>query len=250
MTDLPQLFSLHGRTAIVTGASSGLGARFVETLSAAGATVYAAARRLDRLQELAERLERVHPVACDVSSAADRERLVATAGVVHVLVNNAGVSGGVDALAEDADAFRHVLDVNVAAPFQLAALVARAASTDAPTSVINVGSILGLVAGHPVGGAGYAASKAGIVGLTRELAAQWASRGVRVNTLAPGWFPTEMNQELFADQRSRGWIHKNTMLRRHGEAHELDGALLFLASAASSYVTGQVLVVDGGWTAR
>jgi NAD(P)-dependent dehydrogenase (short-subunit alcohol dehydrogenase family) len=106
------------------------------------------------------------------------------------------------------------------------------------------------VSAAPLGGASYAASKAGLVGLTRELAGQWGRAGVRVNALAPGWFKSEMTAELFADARSSRWVERNTMLRRGGEGGELDGALLFLASDASSYCTGQVLVVDGGWTAR
>ncbi|BBJ39249.1 hypothetical protein SSPO_019670 [Streptomyces antimycoticus] len=119
-----------------------------------------------------------------------------------------------------------------------------------PRSVINVSSILGLVTAAPLGGASYAASKAGLLGLTRELAGQWGGSGTRVNALAPGWFRTEMTADLFGDERSSRWVERNTLLRRGGDAHELDGALLFLASDASSYCTGQILTVDGGWTAR
>jgi NAD(P)-dependent dehydrogenase (short-subunit alcohol dehydrogenase family) len=115
---------------------------------------------------------------------------------------------------------------------------------------VNIGSVLGLVSAAPLGGASYAASKAGLLGLTRELAGHWGRDRVRVNALAPGWFATEMNTDLFADERSVRWIGRNTMLRRPGRLHELDTALLFLATPASSYLTGQVLTVDGGWTAR
>lgn len=248
------VFSLSGKSAIVTGASSGLGARFVEVLSSAGATVFAAARRADRLQGLADRLEHVHPVACDVTQELDRQSLVEAAckptGRVDVLVNNAGVPGESTALAETAAGFLHVMDVNVAAPFHLSCLVAATALREHGTSIVNIGSVLGLVAGHPVGGASYCASKSAIMGLTRELAAQWASSGVRVNTLAPGWFRSEMSEGLFSDETSRAWVARGTLLRRGGEERELDGALLFLASGASSYMTGQVLVVDGGWSTR
>ena len=130
------------------------------------------------------------------------------------------------------------------------ALAASAAPAGARISIVNVGSILGLVSAAPMGGASYAASKAGLIGLTRELAGQWGRWGVRVNALAPGWFRSEMTDALFADAKSSDWVGRNTMLRRSGEAHELDGALLFLASDASTYCTGQVIVVDGGWTAR
>ncbi|MEV5842445.1 SDR family oxidoreductase [Streptomyces sp. NPDC051985] len=251
-----QLFSLHGRTAVVTGASSGLGARFATVLASAGATVYAAARRLEKLKRIADEDPRIHPVGCDVSQEADRVRLMETAldesGRIDVLVNNAGAPGAVHAEDESADDFADVLAVNLVAPFHLARLL-----TEAPTSgsgrsrsVVNVSSILGLVSGAPLGGAAYAASKAGLVGLTRELAGQWGAAGVRVNALAPGWFRSEMTEGLFADERSRRWVERGTMLGRGGEQGELDGALLYLASDASSYCTGHVLTVDGGWTAR
>ena len=116
--------------------------------------------------------------------------------------------------------------------------------------IINISSVVGLVSTAPIGGASYAASKAGIIGLTRELAGQWGRRGIRVNAIVPGWFDTEMTDGLFTNDKSAGWVRRNTMLGRGGETGEVDGALLFLASDASSYVTGQSLVVDGGWTAR
>jgi NAD(P)-dependent dehydrogenase (short-subunit alcohol dehydrogenase family) len=254
-----ELFSLQGRTVVVTGASSGLGARFAAVLASAGATVFAAARRLEKLKELADRDPRIHPVVCDVSQEADRVRLMATAldeaGRVDVLVNNAGAPGAVRAEDESADDFADVLTVNLVAPFHLARLLAEAPlppglSSPGTRSVVNVSSVLGLVSGAPLGGAAYAASKAGLVGLTRELAGQWGELGVRVNALAPGWFHSEMTEGLFSDERSRRWVERGTMLGRGGERGELDGALLFLASDASSYCTGHVLTVDGGWTAR
>ena len=248
------LFSLCGRTAVVTGASSGLGARFAAVLAAAGATVFAAARRMERLAEVAAGDARIHPVACDVSREEDRVRLVETAltatGRLDVLVNNAGTAGATRAADETSHDFAEVLAVNLVAPFHLARLMADAAGPDTGGTIVNVASILGLVSAAPMGGASYAASKAGLVGLTRELAGQWGRAGLRVNALAPGWFRSEMTEELFADARSSDWVERNTMLRRGGEGNELDGALLFLASDASSYCTGQVLVIDGGWTAR
>ncbi|WP_326601539.1 SDR family NAD(P)-dependent oxidoreductase [Streptomyces sp. NBC_01800] len=254
-----ELFSLEGRTAIVTGASAGLGARFAAVLAQAGATVFAAARRIDRLKELADSDAGIHPIACDVSQEADRTRLTETAltvtGRIDILVNNAATSGEIRAEDESPQAFADVLGVNLTAPFHLARLTAEAPTpVDAPAggrSIINVSSILGLVSAAPLGGASYSASKAGLIGLTRELAGQWGGRsGTRVNALAPGWFRTEMTADLFGDERSGRWVERNTLLRRGGHGHELDGALLFLASDASSYCTGQVLTVDGGWTAR
>ena len=238
------MFSLAGKTAVVTGASSGLGARFATVLASAGATVYAAARRADRLAALGPD---IHAVTCDVSVPADRERLVETAGRVDILVNNAGVPGEQPASKESAAGFADVLAVNLVAPFHLSQLMAEGSRGG---SIVNVASILGLVSAAPLGGASYAASKAGLIGLTRELAGQWGGAGIRVNALAPGWFRSEMTDDLFTDERSRRWVERNTMLGRGGEAGELDGALLFLASDASSYYTGQVMVVDGGWTAR
>ena len=241
------IFDLEGRTAIVTGASSGLGWRFSVVLAAAGARVLAAARRRDRLDEL----ERLHPqivgVVADVDVVPDRERLVeAAGGAAHILVNNAGVPGTRRAVEESPSDFAAVLGVNLVAPFHLSCLVAQAG----PASIINVSSILGLVSSAPIGGAAYSASKAGLMGLTRNLAGQWGRAGTRVNALAPGWFATEKNEGLLAEQGGREWIRRNTMLGRAGGPQELDGAVLYLASDASSYCTGQVLIVDGGWTAR
>jgi NAD(P)-dependent dehydrogenase (short-subunit alcohol dehydrogenase family) len=247
------IFDLTGRSALVTGASSGLGDRFARVLAAAGATVWATARRKERLEELAAGVPGVRPLPCDVSSEADRvelvERVVAETGPLDVLVNNAGTGSPAKPHAESPTQFVDVLGTNLVAPFHLAQLVAGAAA-GRPVSIVNVGSIVGLVSTAPRGGASYAASKAGLIGLTRQLAGHWGRDGVRVNALAPGWFRTEMNDAMFTDEASTRWIERNTMLRRSGEAGELDGALLFLASAASTYCTGQVLAVDGGWTAR
>ncbi|GAB2679229.1 SDR family oxidoreductase [Saccharopolyspora gloriosae] len=244
-----ELFGLQGKTALVTGASSGLGARFATVLATAGATVWITARRKEKLDALAAADPALRVLPADLSDEEAREALLAETGAVDVLVNNAGTESGAKPLDETPSGFAGVLGTNLVAPFHLAQLAARAAD-GAPLSVVNVSSILGLVSAAPLGGASYAAAKAGLIGLTRELAGHWGGRGVRVNALAPGWFRTEMNDELFADDRSVRWIERNTMLRRAGEGAELDGALLFLASAASSYCTGQVLAVDGGWTAR
>jgi NAD(P)-dependent dehydrogenase (short-subunit alcohol dehydrogenase family) len=249
-----ELFDLEGRVAIVTGASSGLGERFVRVLSAAGARVVAAARRRDRLEALARDVERVEPVVCDVSVDADLERLVAVTverlGRLDVVVNNAGVSGAFPAEDEPADHFRHVVEINLNAVFLLSRLAARVMLARGGGSVINMASMYGLIAGAPVNQASYCASKGGVVNLTRELGAQWARRGVRVNALAPGFFPSEMASEMLEDERSAAYIRRNTPMGRPGEPDELDGALLFLASDASRYVTGQTIAIDGGWTAR
>ena len=255
------LFDLQGKVAIVTGASSRLGEGFARTLVGAGATVVAAARRLDRLEVLAKEFDgttpgqgRVVPVRCDVTSADDRQLLVEVAaaitGHVDVLVNNAGMPGVPHAEDETVDGFAALLDLNLSAGFHIAAQVAATATEDTSLSIINISSVIGLVSTAPIGGASYAASKSGIIGLTRELAGQWGRRGIRVNAIVPGWFDTEMTDGLFSNDKSAGWVRRNTMLGRGGEPGEVDGALLFLASGASSYVTGHALVVDGGWIAR
>lgn len=259
--DVHALFDLQGKVAVVTGASSGLGEGFARVLVAAGATVVAAARRLDRLEVLAKELDgtapgagRVVPVQCDVTSEQDRARLVDLAssitGCVDVLVNNAGMPGVPHAEDETVDGFAALLDLNLSAGFHLATRVAATVPAGGALSVINISSVIGLVSTAPIGGASYAASKSGTIGLTRELAGQWGRRGIRVNAIVPGWFDTEMTEGLFTNAKSADWVRRNTMLGRGGEAGEVDGALLFLASPASSYVTGHALVVDGGWIAR
>jgi NAD(P)-dependent dehydrogenase (short-subunit alcohol dehydrogenase family) len=245
---------LAERVAIVTGASSGLGARFAEVLADAGAHVVVSARRRERLEELARANPAIHAAPGDVGDAADREQLVATTlerfGRIDVCVNNAGVSSGGPERQATVEALRDVLRVNVEAVFALSHAVAAPMRAQGAGSVINISSMFSLVASAPVPEAPYVTSKSAVNGLTRELAAQWAPHGIRVNAIAPGWFQTEMNAGLFEDERTRRWLERNCPLGRPGRIDELDGILLFLASDASSYCTGQVITIDGGWTIR
>jgi NAD(P)-dependent dehydrogenase (short-subunit alcohol dehydrogenase family) len=246
--------TLSDRVAIVTGASSGLGARFATVLAQAGAAVVACGRRFERLEALAATDQRIHPLRCDVADAAERAVLVDTTlerfGRVDVCVNNAGVSSGGPERQATLGVFRDVMRVNVEALFGLSQAVGVHMRERGSGSVVNVSSMFSLVASSPVPEAGYVASKSAVNGLTRELAVQWARDGVRVNAIAPGWFPSEMTAELLDDERARGWLERQCPMGRVGRIDELDGVLLFLASDASSYCTGQVIAVDGGWTIR
>ena len=254
--DLSHLFRLDGRTAIVTGASSGLGDRFARVLHAAGANVVVAARRADRLDELAAELgDRVLAVAADVTDQDSTQALVDVAlerfGAIDVLVNNAGYGTPMPAESEPIEHFRRTVDVNLTGLFALTQQVARPMLEARSGVVVNIASILGLVAAAPIKQASYCASKGAVVNLTRELAAQWARKGIRVNAIAPGWFPTEMTQaEMFDEPSGQAFIATHCPMARGGGLDELDGALLFLAGDASTYVTGQILAVDGGWTIR
>jgi NAD(P)-dependent dehydrogenase (short-subunit alcohol dehydrogenase family) len=251
---MDQRHDLAGRVVIVTGGSSGLGARFVSVLAGAGASVVAAARRLDRLNAIADGQPNVVPIQADLLEDAARTALVADTldrfGRVDVLVNNAGMSGTTHALDEPLDRVRAVLELNLVAVFDLARLAARAMIEAGGGSIVNVSSMAGSVAAAPFSDAAYCATKAGVNGLTRELAVQWARHGVRVNALAPGYFRSEMTDAIAADEGAMRYVQRNTPMGRMGLEHELDGALLFLASDASAYCTGHVLTVDGGWTAR
>lgn len=248
------MFDLSGRVAIVTGASSGLGERFARVLVAAGARVAVAARRADRLEALVAELggERALAVPTDVSHPEEVERLVERCvehfGRLDVMVNNAGVARVLPALDETPESFREVLDINLGSVFAGARAAARVMLPQGHGSIINTAAGLGLVGSGRVPQASYAASKGGVVNLTRELAAQWAPSGVRVNAIAPGWFRSEMTAAMWTESGYR-YIERHVPARRAGEEHELDGALLFLASDASTYVIGQTIVVDGGFVA-
>jgi NAD(P)-dependent dehydrogenase (short-subunit alcohol dehydrogenase family) len=245
-------FRLDGRTAIVTGASSGLGAMFAEALAEAGADVAVAARRADRL-EAAKAAVQAHgrrslAVGTDVAVPEDCRRLVeatiAAFGHVDILVNNAGLGTAVPATREKPEEFRRVIDINLNGCYWMAQECGRVMQPG--SAIVNISSVLGITtAGLPQ--AAYSASKAGLIGLTRDLAQQWTGRrGIRVNALAPGFFRSEMTEQYAEDYVAEQT--KRVVAGRWGEPTELAAALIFLASEAASYVTGQTLVVDGGFT--
>ncbi|MCH2414571.1 MAG: SDR family oxidoreductase [Acidimicrobiales bacterium] len=248
-------FRLDDRVVVVTGASSGLGQRFARVVSGVGAKVVLAARRVERLEALSADLPDALAVECDVTSPDGPQHLIdATVdhyGRLDVLINNAGISRVIPAVDDDLDDFRHELEVDLVAPYDLARRAARWwIDNDHPGVVVNLGSVLGEVSGGRLRVPGYATAKGGLHNLTRELAVQWARKGIRVNALAPAWFETEMNSaEMFHTDSGRNYVESGTPMGRGGEPHELDGALLLLASDAGSYLTGHVLLVDGGWTA-
>jgi len=245
-------FSLEGKTAVITGASSGLGVAFANGFAEAGADVAICARRVEKLEQTKEQVEaigrRCVAVQADVARPEDCDRFVEQAvdelGKVDVLINNAGIGTAAPATREVPDEFRKVIDINLNGSYWMAQACGRAMGKSGGGSIVNIGSVLGsTTAGLPQ--AAYAASKAAIIGLTRDLAQQWTGRkNIRVNALAPGFFESEMTE-----QYPEGYLDQmmfRVPMARKGEARELVAAAIFLASDASSYVTGILLPVDGG----
>ncbi|KNA91608.1 SDR family oxidoreductase [Gordonia sp. w5E2] len=246
------LFNVTDKVVVVTGASSGLGVRFATAFAEAGADVVLAARRADRLTETAAQVEalgrKALTVAADVSDPADCQRVIDSAvetfGRVDILINNAGIGTAVPATRETPEQFRSVIDVNLNGSYWMAQAAGRVMQPG--SAIVNISSILGLTtAGLPQ--AAYAASKAAIVGLTRDLAQQWGTRkGIRVNAIAPGFFESEMT-----DTYAPGYIESQmprVLLGRMGDPSELAATAIWLSSAAGGYVTGQTIAVDGGIT--
>jgi len=256
MTAVLDSFRVDGRRALVTGGASGLGRVIAAALAEAGADVAIASRTGDACEKAASEIKAetgrsTCAFSADVTNASDVDRLIAdverTMGELDILVNNAGINirGAADQLAEaDWDA---VVNTNLKGPFLCARKLGPAMARRGWGRIINLASILGVVA--LPGRAPYASAKAGVINLTRVLALEWAGSGVTVNALCPGVFGTAMNRQLLDDPVKYQEFVRRIPMGRWGEVHELAGAALFLASDASTYVTGSCLFVDGGWTA-
>ena len=245
-------FDVAGKVALVTGASSGLGNHFARTLAEGGATVIAAARRVDRLEKLVTEIRAAggvaHALALDVSDAGSVHdglaRIASDHGAPDIVVNNAGIAQTKPAIQLTEDDWRHVMATNLDGVWRIATHAAQAlVAAGKPGSIVNIASVLGLRQGTNL--LAYTTAKAAVVQLTKTLALEWARHHIRVNAIAPGYVETEINQGFFATEAGQAMV-KRVPQRRIGSASDLDGALLLLASDAGSYMTGSIVVVDGG----
>jgi NAD(P)-dependent dehydrogenase (short-subunit alcohol dehydrogenase family) len=250
--DHDPLFDVRGKVALVTGASSGLGAHFARTLASRGATVIAAARRIDRLEALVGEITQAGgsavAVRLDVADAKSvqeaMEQAVRSVGAPDILVNNAGVAQTRSALDLTEADWRAVFDTNLDGAWRVAQACARAMiAAGKGGSIVNIASILGLRVASSL--LAYTAAKAALIQATHALALEWARHGIRVNAIAPGYVETEINRGFFQSAAGQAMV-KRVPQRRIGTPGDLDGALLLLASGASAYMTGSVVVVDGG----
>ena len=251
------LFGLEGKTAIVTGGGSGIGRQMAGALAELGANLVLCARKVERCEQAAQELSelgvRTLALQCDVRSADDVavvvDRTVAELGSIDVLVNNAGTSWGAPAEDTPLEGWQKVLDVNLTGVFLFSKAAGRVMIDSGGGSIVNIASVAGL-RGSPPGAMdaiAYNASKGGVISFTRDLAQKWAQYGIRVNAIAPGWFPSDMSKILL--ERYGDAFVQTIPLRRFGGPEDLKGAIAFLASPASAYVTGHTLVVDGGQSA-
>ncbi|MDH5793626.1 MAG: glucose 1-dehydrogenase [Candidatus Bathyarchaeota archaeon] len=250
-------FDIREQTAIVTGASSGLGVTFAETLAERGVNMVIAARRYEKLIKVAEDISskygvKVVPVQVDVSQEEQVINMMKTAiekfGSIEILVNNAGAASLSPSVDMSLEEWKKVIDVNLTGVFLCARTAAREMIKKKYGKIVNIASIYGAV-GDIFPTAPYYASKGAVINLTRALAIEWAVYKINVNAIAPGFFPSEMTESVFRDEKALKYILSRTPLARTGESLDLKAALTYLASPASNYVTGQTIFVDGGWTA-
>ncbi|MDP8940376.1 MAG: SDR family oxidoreductase [Actinomycetota bacterium] len=256
--DTLDLFRLDGKTAIVTGGGRGLGQYMAEALSDAGANVVLCSRKIEPLEEAREEIEarggRALALECDVTNSKDVERVVREAeetfGSVDVLVNNSGATWGAPAAEMPLEKFDQVVAVNIRGTFLMSQAVGRRMiERGNGGTIVNISSIAGLLGGDPdyMQTVGYNTSKGAIISMTRDLATSWAPHDITVNAIAPGWFPTRMSGGLIENFEEK--MLEGIPLHRFGNPEDLKGVVVFLASSAAAYITGQTVVVDGGATA-
>ncbi len=248
------LFKLDGKTAIVTGGGRGLGAQIAEGFAEAGANVVLCSRKVEACEEMAEKLKqhgvRTLALECDVTKPEDVERVVRKTleefGTIDILVNNSGATWGASVLEMPLDAWRKVLDVNITGTFLMSQAAGEAMVKQGSGKIINIASVAGLGGIDPrlMDTIGYNTSKGAVIKFTKDLAAKWGQHNINVNALAPGFFPTKMSRGLI--EKGGNELLNLTPLNRFGTDEDLKGAALFLASKASDYVTGDVIIVDGG----
>jgi NAD(P)-dependent dehydrogenase (short-subunit alcohol dehydrogenase family) len=252
-----KLFDLSGKTAIVTGGGKGIGRHLAEGLAEAGADIVVCARQADRCEQAAAELEqlgvRALGLGCDVRDPEQVQevvtRTVSDFGGVDILVNNAGTVWGAPPEDTPLHGWQKVVDVNLTGVFLFSQAAGRRMIDDDGGTIVNIASVAGLRSGHPevMNAIAYNTTKGGVIAFTRDLAGKWAHHGIRVNAIAPGWFPSDM-ANFVLDQFGEE-IKSRIPLGRFGGPEDLKGAVVFLASDASAYVTAQTLVVDGGQSA-
>jgi NAD(P)-dependent dehydrogenase (short-subunit alcohol dehydrogenase family) len=252
-----ELFDLSGKVAIVTGGGSGIGRQMAEGLAEAGADLVLCARKPERCEQAAEELSvlgvRAIGMRCDVRDPAEIQAVVdrtkSALGRIDILVNNAGTSWGAPAEEHSLEGWQKVIDVNLTGVFLCSQAAGRVMIEQQAGKIVNIASVAAFGGAPPelMNAVAYNASKGGVVSFTRDLATKWAQHGINVNAIAPGWFPSDMNKVLL-DAQGPAYI-EHIPLRRFGGPDDLKGAVVFLASRASDYVTGQTLIVDGGQSA-
>jgi len=254
--NVKQLFDLTGRVAIVTGGSIGLGRQMAEGLAEMGAHLVLCARKEERCHQAAEELQKLGvqaiALACDVKNPIGVQQMVDTTlsrlGRVDILINNAGISWGAPAEEMSLADWNKVIETNLTGTFVCAQAVGKVMIRQGRGKIINIASVAGLGGAPPeLPAIGYHASKGGVISFTKDLACKWALHNIQVNAIAPGWFPTHMSNKVL--EHRRDFFLSHIPMRRFGNEHDLKGAAVFLASDASNYVTGHVLVVDGGQSA-